>query len=323
MFMRRMRSMGLLAGLAVALLLLGLQVGPVFGANPTPADLKAYRQALIDTRNISQEDVSTRLLAIVPYADKVNKARLHGDSIVWEGAPYLSRVLVVAFMNRDTYKTYYKPYIGQEQYILTRALWVTVVPELKNYFIGFTKCPPTPKRLKQLLGLHPKNDYDALVEFWIDPSDLFRPGADPQTTNHETELAYKVGEDDWSFPSDVNPFLRLAGSRKMVESKGEEPKTYKEWYIRRVQTIYGDADPTNTKLYPWTRLGYTFDWGRANNHIGASEFVVWLDPDKNGGQVVVKLEAGIDSQTPGWKDYFKCSPDSVTNYVPIIPQSLN
>ena len=26
--------------------------------------------------------------------------------------------------------------------------------------------------------------------------------------------------------------------------------------------------------FPWTRLGYTYDWGESENHIGLSEFVV-------------------------------------------------
>ncbi len=25
---------------------------------------------------------------------------------------------------------------------------------------------------------------------------------------------------------------------------------------------------------PWTRLGYTYDWGASQNHIGLSEFVL-------------------------------------------------
>ncbi|MBK8453511.1 MAG: hypothetical protein WAQ53_14365 [Thiofilum sp.] len=40
---------------------------------------------------------------------------------------------------------------------------------------------------------------------------------------------------------------------------------------------YGD------KGYPWTRLGYTYDWGKPNNPIGFSEFVI----DK-GAKVEVK-----------------------------------
>ncbi len=323
MFLKKLKPRGLAAGLAIALLLLVLQAGSVFCANPTPAELRAYKQALIDTRDISQADVSNALLALVPYTDNVNRTRLHGGDIVWEGEPYLSRVLVVAFMNRGTYETYYKPYIGQDQYVLTKALWVTIVPELKNYFMNVEMCPPTPKRLKKLLGLHPKNDYDALVELWVNPSDLFRPAADPQATNHGSELAYKVGDGKWCFPFDVNPFATFASARRLVESKGQTATTFRQWYVNRVQTIYGDADPTNTSLYPWTRLGYTYDWGRPNNHFGLSEFVIWLDPAQNGGQAIVKLQTGIDSATPAWSEYFKCGADSVSDYTPATSPSLN
>ena len=44
-------------------------------------------------------------------------------------------------------------------------------------------------------------------------------------------------------------------------------------------------------LYPWTRLGYTYDWGNPRNLVGLSEFVLRIDPNKNKGELTVKLEA--------------------------------
>lgn len=318
---RPLRSM---TALAVALLFLALSAISVPGATPTPEDNAAYRKALWETEDISQQDVSTKLLAIVPGDDRINFSILHGYDIAWEGDPYFSRVRVVAFMGRDTYNRFFKPHIGEESYTLTRALWVTVVPELKNFFIGRT-CPPTAKRVKQLLGLHPMKDYDALVEMFVEPGDLFRPAADPQVTNHDSQLAYKIDKDDWIFPSDRNPFLNLPPSRKMVEKQNGSPATFKQWYVNRAQTIYGDADPTNPNLYPWTRLGCTYDWGRPKVHTGLSEFVVWLDPSRNGGQVTVKLGNGIDSKTPEWNKHFRCVAENASQYapVPVFPQSPN
>ena len=34
--------------------------------------------------------------------------------------------------------------------------------------------------------------------------------------------------------------------------------------------------------FPWTRLGYTYDWGNSTSEIGLSEFVI-----KNNSQVTV------------------------------------
>lgn len=33
-------------------------------------------------------------------------------------------------------------------------------------------------------------------------------------------------------------------------------------------------DPKTGPPYPWTRLGYTYDWGNAKSRVGLSEFVI-------------------------------------------------
>lgn len=45
--------------------------------------------------------------------------------------------------------------------------------------------------------------------------------------------------------------------------------SYPDWFANQTRYSYtADANP-----YPWTRLGYTYDWG-SGNHVGLSEFVV-------------------------------------------------
>jgi hypothetical protein len=290
-------------------------MGPLAGAaEVTPEDRQAYLEALKDTREATQDEVFRKLLAIVPEPDRVNHARLGGGRLVWEGHPGLSRILVAAFMSRSTYNDWYKKNLedGQEEFILARALWVTLVPELQNYFAdrGAEPCPPSGKRIKQLLGLHPAYDYEVLVEMWMDPEDLFRPSADPEVTDHEAALAHRVSQNVWVFPYDSNPFIKLNAQNKMVEKKGDPPLSFKKWFINRTETIYhiGNVNDPGTWGYPWTRLGYSYDWGNAKNHVGVSEFTIRLDPARNGGEVVVKLHRAIDSAQPEWNQYFRCVP---------------
>jgi hypothetical protein len=112
-------------------------IGAGFGEGVTPEDEKAYKEAMEDTKVAEQTEISTRLLAVVPWYDTLNDEMLHGSSITWENPadPENSRVLVETIVDRLDYETYYKPYIGKETK-LTYSTWVTVVPELKNYFIG-------------------------------------------------------------------------------------------------------------------------------------------------------------------------------------------
>jgi hypothetical protein len=59
---------------------------------------------------------------------------------------------------------------------------------------------------------------------------------------------------------------------------------YRACYEDQEQKRY---HPDSGKPYPWTRLGYTFDWGNPDSRVGLSEFIVMA------GTAVV-----IESKTP-------------------------
>jgi hypothetical protein len=300
--------------------ILTFQVNSGLSADVTPADKKAYLKALKSAEEVTQEKVFTKLLGVVPDWDPVNHERLYGSSIQWEGEPGSSRVLVATFFDRATYLQYYKDNLDnhEEKYILKKSLWVTVVPELKNFFIRrnfYNRCPPSCKRVKQLLGLHPAKDYDVLLEMWVDPKDLFRPSPDPEITDHEAQVATKISQDHWIFPYDSNPFLKIDDTVLLKEAQWSPTAVpYKMWFVNRAQTVYVNGsglveDDPNTWGYPWTQLGYTYDWGNPRNYVGLSEFVLRIDPNKNAGEVTIKLEKAYDCETRDWPAYFRCKPE--------------
>jgi hypothetical protein len=355
MWIQRARNVSLpftCACLAFSLLLFTLLVSTGYGIPVTPTEQQAYDQAVINAQVVTQDKISARLLAIVsdcvvpasnpPYIvrDKVNKERLFGSQIVWNEDH--SRILVVSFVDRWAYDNVYKPNLGKE-FVLDRSLWVTVAPEMKNFFIQTDpergsrrpeRCPPTVKRIHQLLGINPKNTYEALVEMWVDPNVLFRPSADPETTDHESEIP-KISGGSWVFPSDSNPFLLPKASlidlsKKYVAKPGDTKwNNYMDWFVNRRNTIYQTSDGG----WPWTQLGYTYDWANRASCVGLSEFVIRLDPDQvlPPGQtnpfVTVKIKRGVDSKVPiEWNSYFRCRPEPGTedpSTFPSCPEDLS
>ncbi len=134
-------------------------------------------------------------------------------------------------------------------------LWVTVVPELQNFCAGYNSNQENlVLRLEQLLGLPPSHKKSKnIVEFWVTSQDLFRPTPDPEISDREAEL---------DFPQS-NYFLTVSAE-------------YKDWFNNRLNEFNSqlkDIKPDKIP-FPWTRLGYTYDWGESENHIGLSEFVV-------------------------------------------------
>ena len=170
------------------------------------------------------------------------------------------------------------PLGGEATSILTKGLWVTVVPELRNTFYtrNFDSCPPTRERTMQLLGLNPRRAYEVILEIRVNQEDLYRPTPAPETTHHQADVAAQLNEtisvwgmdcNKWALP---DPYLFFSTDQ-----------TYQMWFAyNAATTYYNPSAPQNTA--PWTRLGYTYDWGKAGNHIGASEFMIRLRPNLDG-----------------------------------------
>jgi hypothetical protein len=163
------------------------------------------------------------------------------DQLVREPLLGSDRVLVVTW----TSYTGYNNQVGQDIQT-TREIWVTAVPQVQDFARNNMVMPwDLTLRLEEYLGVPPNSGKTTFVEFWVSPEDLFRPSPDPEVTDQEAGL---------NFPqSDQYVTVNAA---------------YVQWFTNLMNTSYGENG------YPWTRLGYTYDWGNPFTHVGASEFVI-------------------------------------------------
>jgi hypothetical protein len=144
---------------------------------------------------------------------------------------------------------------------LERPAWVTVEDHLQQFcrqFVEENGADPDQlnTRLKQRLGLPLNATYDTFVEFTVSPDDMkkvFRPCADRGTSTTTCDAV--AGGDVWSAKPGTDEAI--------------------DWLLRNYYSSYATAHP-----YPWTALGYTFDWARKDASSdeffrkGESEFVV-------------------------------------------------
>lgn len=156
------------------------------------------------------------------------------------------RVLSVTWTNWNGYD-------GQEgqEIDLGVEVWVTMAPQLqelcRTYQLTETALD---LRLEQLLGLPPNNGKDRLVQLWIPTDGLFRPSPDAEIDDSVAALVFPEGA----------------------------AADHVAWIEKQQGGSYGE------KGYPWTRLGYTYDWAPdATSEVGLSEFVA-----RKGTKVVVE-----------------------------------
>lgn len=121
--------------------------------------------------------------------------------------------------------------------------WVTLPSEVQGICRGFTD--NLEMRLRQLLGLPPDDKFDKFVLMSVRREDIFRPTYDPNPTT-DCPCADSAPADYCKrFPDGVRP-------------------EHKDWIAEQVKS----------KKYPWTGLGYTYNWTPGADRYGVSEYVV-------------------------------------------------
>lgn len=252
-----MRKANIFAVLAVGALLLN--------ACAQPQNLQSqYLGAVVDARTATAAKISRSLTPI----------NNENPALIWENGVTGSRLLVVTWMG-EAGKRYQCPgpggcngnadcLEGGECPAYKHDTWVTVVPEIKKA-LGTR---PEPLRIAQLLGLPPEaaapgdaNEYKYMVELWVSPRDLFRPCPDTEISDTMCETGFPI--DSFRVLDTKNTVRATAGPDRDVFMP------YPAWFENQARHSYTEgADP-----YPWTRLGYTYDWG-SRDHVGLSEFVL-------------------------------------------------
>ncbi|HJW92161.1 MAG TPA: hypothetical protein VJ901_00950 [Thermoanaerobaculia bacterium] len=132
------------------------------------------------------------------------------------------------------------------------GLWVTGVPEVQTICRGFHG--DVSMQLRELLGLPPDADIPRFLVMSVAASDLFRPSPDD---NISTRFPCALQSDN-TIPTDCgNAF------------PGTTTPAHYQWIA--IENFYLHSIPNG---YPWTHLGYTYNWTPGADRYGASEYVM-------------------------------------------------
>lgn len=94
-------------------------------------------------------------------------------------------------------------------------------------------------RLEQLIGLPRGSGYTHFTAFWAEPADVIRPA-----------------------------YVTDTGLPMQNRFSGDTDAQYRAWFDANILYSYFES------AYPWTRLGYTYDWADDEEEYGLSEFLL-------------------------------------------------
>jgi hypothetical protein len=142
-------------------------------------------------------------------------------------------------------------------------VWVTLVPEVRDSCDDWVE-QDTVMRLRQLLGLQPTSPAKYFMEMRVPAAGLFRPTANPAITTDTLCTPSTAGaECALAFPEGVSP----KHVRFMVD------QAFSAWKMPNGYPAAGTGE-WHRLGYPWTRLGYTYNWHPGSPRYGASEYVI-------------------------------------------------
>jgi hypothetical protein len=191
--------------------------------------------------------------------DGLAAIRLENPDLIWDAAR--EKVLMVTWVDNSTNYAKLKP---ESTITLMDLLWATPVPSIRTMLLrevyktslGISRGGASDtnssldvvRRTKHYLGLPLDSPYGTFVEFWVAPQKLVRACDDPEI-------------------DDVRCQGKPGASGQLST---QPPQDYAK----------------GAKGFPFTGLGYTYDWGNDLTEVGASEFVV-----RKGAEIRVRRVA--------------------------------
>lgn len=199
-----------------------------------------------EARKAAANLTSDDIEPLISIGSNADYAAMSGDN---------TQVILVTWHNDpDKYKD------GEMVTLKDEVLWAYTDKEfLKWYNENFDKVTNWPLRLKQLLGKSPDFPGTYFTVFWAEVKDLYRPAFEPDVNGNMMNTSF---------------------SSEFENDDSEGAVWFRHWFDKTRGQAYSERGG-----FPWTRLGYTYDWGRADGgKYGLSEFIV-----RDGARIDVKF----------------------------------
>ena len=162
------------------------------------------------------------------------------DKVSWN-ADKTQLLVVTLTSNPDSYKE-------GETVKSDSVVWVVNEKELLMWFQDHKDgVRDWDLRFKQLFGEPRTSNVSHMAFLWVSPNDLMRPAYVPDVKAYDMRTSFEGSDAD----------------------NTERMMWFKNWFDARAAKSYEGPDAR-----PWTRLGYTYDWGSDAEKYGLTEYIV-------------------------------------------------
>lgn len=162
------------------------------------------------------------------------------DKVSWN-ADKTQLLVVTLTSNPDSYKE-------GETVKSDSVVWVVNEKELLMWFQDHKDgVRDWDLRFKQLFGEPRTSNVSHMAFLWVSPNDLMRPAYVPDVKAYDMRTSFEGNDAD----------------------NTERMMWFKNWFDARAAKSY---EGPNAR--PWTRLGYTYDWGSDAEKYGLTEYIV-------------------------------------------------
>lgn len=229
-----------------------------------------YLYALHDAKHPEVSEISTTLTPIRP----------ENTNLIWNSE---GRVLLATYNKLSDFK--YTPGTAFE---LFEETWFTVAPELQDWCNNYNG-ETLEIRIRQALGLPPVVDFDGVIEVWVFPQDIFRPCPDPDISDRQCQINIPILGKSQEYSEDIPPWYCPADNETFTQYSGKfvtVSEDHFRWMCNYWRVSYLQQEVFEN--FPWTGLGYTYDWGDLDDPVGFSEFVA-----PEGTRVIMKSKTKL------------------------------
>jgi hypothetical protein len=194
-----------------------------------------YKRAILDAMVADSSEIIDTLWALTP----------ENTALQWKTINGKPHVLMASFMR---FPSSYP--VGDSITTSWGESWLFIPQQMKARIgSSLLATSDTTMRICQLLGLPPANQRSNthIAEIWVNPERLYRPAGSQAITTKTTGATLGTNN----------------------------PENFSSWFNNYIVFAYYRTLSTTTDYhYPWTRLGYTYDWAPETSEVGLSEYVL-------------------------------------------------